>query len=1855
VVAERSRLQATTIGSGRMAAVGLPEREARALLLPLGGQLEIAAVNSVRDVTVSGDEAALKELGGQLAGQDVLFRLLDLDYAFHSRKMDPLATALKEALADLRPGALRLPFASTVTGTLWQGEQGTGLDAGYWWRNLRRPVLFAEAAAAALAAGCGALVEIGPHPVLASYLRRAARTAEVPAAVLPTLHRHRAGADTLEETVGGTLAAGAGDWSAFFPVPGKVTGLPARAWQRRSYPLPPGRTWTRTCGDGTIDHPLLGERAAALEPSWHQRLDPARLDWLADHKVNGAVLMPAAGYIEAVLAAGSIAHDAPVEATALTFKPLTLPWDEPDMNVWLHTSLSDEDGVARVAGRTGGPGEPWRPHARGRVRRLLGRAPGRLDEHVLHRDFPRGIEAEQIYTRARRSGLDYGACFRVLEHVRTDGYEAVARYRADHLQTAGFLTHPAILDGALQAGAVLLQDDDGAAYLPAAVDTVRAWRPAACTGYVRVTGRSADAAEAVWDVTVVDDHGEICVELLGCRLRRFEAGARPPVSVCVTELRAAPRPHRAGPAAPLPRPREAEATPVLRPAVVLSEAEMRQGGDLIGALKALTAHFAVRAVEEILPEGAPFTWADLSAAGVLPEYEQLLGVLLEEAEAHGLMAGADAFRAGGACRPLSPARPAHVARSLAAGPLLHGPELAAYGMCGQRLPEILTGRCDPMELLFSESGRYLTEELYASSLQSRIAHRAMRSRVRALAETWPADRPLRILEVGAGTGATTRAVLPHLPRRRTQYVFTDVSESFFARARTKLAAWDFVEYRPLDLDRDPQEQGYHEGSFDLLLASNVLHATADVRASLRRLSFLLADGGHLLVQEMHDTAACALVFGVLKSFWSRTDLAERPDTPLLPLPVWRRLLRETGFGDVQDTRADGDLAEVASVFRARRAPRSHTAAVPPLPQAPSGSVWLVAGEPDDELPSALSATLATAGGTVHTLGPDTGAWTVPLTAAGSPASVTAVLVTDTDPGARALSPSEATARSVRYAAALRALASALSRLPSDIPRSLWLIAPTDGATPAPEPATVPAAAAWGMARSLANEHAGIAVRRLAADYDDHTPDAVRRIAEELLDPDDEDEIVTTREGRFVPRVTDRPAVPQAATPEQPGAYALRVRRPGSAYELVWRPVPRPAPPGPGQVSIEVRAAGLNYRDVLQAQAVLPPQPCPDGTREHAVGYECAGIVTAVGAGVSAVAPGDRVCAVARGALTSHLTVDARAVSPVPEGMDLAAAATIPLAFLTAQYGLGHLARLAPSQTVLVHAAAGGVGLAAVQYAQHVGARVIATAGTPHKRNLLRLLGVEHVADSRTLDFVEEVLDATQGRGVDVVLNSLSGQAVSRSLELLKTGGHFVELGKRGFFANERLLLGPFLRALTFSAVDLDQTLLDDPDAAAPHCDRLAAAIAAGDIRPVPHWARTAEQAPEAFRLLQHSHHVGKLVLTFDEPPPLTPHPPTVSLDPAATYLVTGGLSGFGAATAHWLAERGARHLALVGRRGAHTPGAPRLLEELRVRGVEATAYAADAADLEAMRAVFAQAERQRRPVRGVVHAAMHLDDAPLHDLDDRRVAAVLAPKIGGAMVLDALTRGQDLDLFVVYSSAAALIGNPHQAPYAGGNVALESLVRARRRRGETALAVQWGGIDEVGYVARLGLDRMLENKGMGLLAPGEAHTCLDRLLAERSEVATVGRMTWEALRSFCPTADAPRLRLVLAPATDVAGHTTDDLRRQLALLPPAQARDLALRALAELAATVLQTVPERVPMERPLGELGMDSLMAAELAVLVQRHFDCDIPTIEAVANPTLTALADLVLKQQALRAAEATLPAQQTGSRPATAGTARP
>ncbi|MET9872904.1 zinc-binding dehydrogenase, partial [Streptomyces sp. NPDC006386] len=330
---------------------------------------------------------------------------------------------------------------------------------------------------------------------------------------------------------------------------------------------------------------------------------------------------------------------------------------------------------------------------------------------------------------------------------------------------------------------------------------------------------------------------------------------------------------------------------------------------------------------------------------------------------------------------------------------------------------------------------------------------------------------------------------------------------------------------------------------------------------------------------------------------------------------------------------------------------------------------------------------------------------------------------------------------------------------------------------------------------------------------------------------DEDEVVLTPSGRFTPRHVEHPAdEPPAVRTGAP--FVLETRDPGPARRLIWRETAVPRP-GPGEVAVELRAVALNYRDPLRANGLLPPEAVEDSPLSRGLGTDGAGIVCAVGPGVTGFAVGDRVCGVVPAALASHGVTSAHALLKIPDGMSHAEAATFPVAFLTIHHALVEQARLAAGETVLVHGGAGAVGLAALQCAHARGARVIATAGTETKRNLLRSLGVRHVLDSRSLDFVPRVREVTEGRGVDVVVNSLSGEAIAHGLDLLRPNGRFVELGKRDIYLNNTLPLRPFDRSLTFIGFNLDHVLLD-PERGARLVADLVSHIDRGVYRPLPH-------------------------------------------------------------------------------------------------------------------------------------------------------------------------------------------------------------------------------------------------------------------------------------------------------------------------------------------------------------------------------------------------------------------------------------
>ncbi|MFI9202856.1 SDR family NAD(P)-dependent oxidoreductase [Streptomyces sp. NPDC053048] len=522
------------------------------------------------------------------------------------------------------------------------------------------------------------------------------------------------------------------------------------------------------------------------------------------------------------------------------------------------------------------------------------------------------------------------------------------------------------------------------------------------------------------------------------------------------------------------------------------------------------------------------------------------------------------------------------------------------------------------------------------------------------------------------------------------------------------------------------------------------------------------------------------------------------------------------------------------------------------------------------------------------------------------------------------------------------------------------------------------AAVWAMARSMANEWPGTRFRRVSLTRAGDLDRNARRLAQELCTPGDEDEIVLTAQGRFVPREQHRPSA-RPATDGRP--YTIRVRNPGLSYQLSWQETVRPEP-GPGEVLVEVRATALNYRDIMRVTGLLPAEasegiPFADGFR-----MECAGLVVTCGEGVTQLKPGDRIACMAAAALGSYALARSEAAVRLPDDTTFTESATLPVAYATVLYSLGTLARLQPGETVLIHGAAGGVGLAALRYATARGANVIATAGSDIKRNFLEFLGVRHVLDSRSLDFADQIRSITQGRGVDVVLNSLAGEAMPRSLELLRPGGRFLELGKRDFYENKPLLLRPFKNNIAFFGVDLTRVIADERQLAGLLAQLEDPALH-DVVRPLPHSVFPAARVDEAFAFLQHSRHIGKVVVAFDpldEPPLVEPRVQTPRLDPAGTYLVTGGTSGFGAETAKWLAGLGARHLALVSRRGPDAPEAESVLTALRQQGVQATAYATDAADLTAMTELVARIDAQGHPLRGVVHAA----DAPQRRRGHRR-------------------------------------------------------------------------------------------------------------------------------------------------------------------------------------------------------------------------------------------------------------------------------
>ncbi|MBZ4422809.1 type I polyketide synthase [Myxococcus sp. RHSTA-1-4] len=818
----------------------------------------------------------------------------------------------------------------------------------------------------------------------------------------------------------------------------------------------------------------------------------------------------------------------------------------------------------------------------------------------------------------------------------------------------------------------------------------------------------------------------------------------------------------------------------------------------------------------------------------------------------------------------------------------------------------------------------------------------------------------------------------------------------------------------------------------------------------------------------------------------------------------------------------------------------------------------------------------------------------------------------------------------------------------DVPR---LVLVTRGARAVVEGEAVAPSQAplWGLGQTIATEHPELECTRvdLAA-----APDArdAALLLRELVAKGPEDQ-VALRDGRYVARFTRSGFEAGAATGTSMGLepaagrpFRLELPEPGVLERLVLREARRTRP-GPGEVEIEVEASALNFIDVMKAMGIypgLPPGPV-------ALGAECAGRIVALGEGVSGFTPGQEVVALAPSCFSTHVRAPARFVAPKPARLDFAQAATFPGVFMTAWYAVHHLGRARRGERILIHSASGGTGLAALQIARALGLEVFATAGSEEKRAFLRSMGVEHVMDSRSLAFADEVMRATGGRGVDLVLNSLTGEALVKSLEVLAPYGRFLELGKRDIYDDVRLGLSPFRKSLSYSSIDLMGMSEARPELFASLFAEVMQRVEDGTFEPLPVRVFPASDAEGAFRYMAQAKHIGKLAVSMKDPEArIAPvEADALGIRADASYLITGGLGGLGLAVARWLVERGARHLALVGR-NAPPARAGEAIRALEAAGARVHVAAADVSREEDVGRLLSELRAHLPPLRGIVHAAGLLDDHTLLELSDAHFRKVAAPKVQGTWNLHARTLGEPLDFFVMYSSAAVLLGSPGQGNYAAANAFMDALAEQRRSLGLPAMSIQWGAFSEVGLAAAADVrgDR-LSYRGVGSLSPVEGVAALARLLERPRPVVGVLRFDARQWFEFYPrTASVPFFaelpRESEAPRAGSAEGAS--LRQALEVAPPAGRLEILEGHLREQLGRVLRIPASRIDRTAPFKSIGVDSLMSLELRNRIEAGIGLKLSAALLFTYTHTAALAEHLLERLGLASEpEAAAPVEAT------------
>lgn len=1825
---------------GKMLAASLTESEARKCIKRYVGRVHIGAVNSPNSVTLSGDGDAIEDLAASLEKKKIFARLLRVNYAFHSHHMDPARQEFNRRIGKIQTRKPTIPIYSTVTGEL---ADKRSFSVNYWWDNIRQPVYFARAIETMVKDEFRDFLEISPHPVLSSSIQECLNHRGAAGTTISTLERKQSEAKGLMKAVGHLYALGLDlDWQ-------RVTGGDAsRAdWPEAHWNLKPHWHESKEHYHYRVvgpEHGFLHDRKNVALPTWTSELNTETSRGIKDHKVQEATVFPASGYVETALEAGALLHgDKPVVVEDLALnKALFLA---EGATYRYQFELDPETSRFQISSLNLDDPEEWSLHGKGKMRLDRDRRPpGRIDIEEWKQEALFSYPGKPVYEAQFAYGFFYGPDYQGMQTIYRHESRALADIempRSVEKEFKHFIIHPALLDQLFQLSTFALP-------LSKAGKITEGFMPVRC-GRVRLfqcpQGRHFHATSQMvhWGgktlrclLSLLDQEGNVLLEV-----EDFETQ-----SVLKTGHSRALRSdgwlyHNQW--KPLPKDEDSSVAPEPGPApevttVPLSTERIerrefsRQANEVAAAY--LKKYFEQKKL--IGPDGS-VTRQRLEARkgiskNIIHNEMALLDCAAEE------IRSVKKTQKGWAFSTEARDPDALWEKGLMKFPRAY-PEWIFLRRAAERLPEWMAGNADSTDIWRPRGDRNLLEQFEQDSLtlqQSNVtAAGAIVSHLRhMLGDGGPVAQ---VAHLHAGTGGLAASILPLIGKGSCSYTLTDGDAENVILCEKKFFDYHFLKCLELAPGRRLNSKSLKPNSQDAVILEVNPYGNIQPELTARWVKRLLKPGGCLIAYLRPEPP-----------FWMRLCSTSPSLSAQFKKEEWTEAFGATLESQVQNGLQPADLADDGTIQVFLRPTRKEIdtkqLSLVDLQYTPPATYLLF------EDRSGVAPTL-------RKLFEEDGQRVVRVTSGRqfSQKSESHFIINPCEPGdmrrllknltystrterlcivyawpldlPASLSSSSINQYARKMLTPLVNLNRSLDFQGPEAPRSVHVItrggqAVEDGAAGMSPPSAI----FPGFMRAWMAETPRLPVRLL-----DLAPDPLESelldLADEILDPDDNPEVAFRSDGRKVLRLNKARMARHSCDQSDTVGYRLEVVSPGTMDSLTFIETPRLAP-GRGQVEVEVKSAALNFRDVLKTLDIYPS----DSELDRFIGDECSGVITRVGPGVTGWKTGDAVVAMAAGCFSSHLTVPAEMLFSKPEALTFPEAVTLPVAFMTAHYALVHLGQIRKGETVLIQAGTGGVGLAAIQVARQAGARVFASAGDFSKREMLRFLGADAVFDSRSIDFQEGVMQATDGRGVDLVLNSLAGHAIEKGLECLAPFGRFLEIGKRDIYANTSIGLRPLRNNISMHVIDLGVLMQERDERFVRIFDELNRHFQSGAYRPILHRVFPMSHAQEAFRSMAQAKHMGKIVLNRSGEaiiPESRPKADFSMISSDGAYLITGGMTGFGLQTAKWLCAQKAGVVYLVGRKKRESAELKLIMDFAGRHGIKIKLLTADVSRKKDVNRLFAELSEDRLPLRGIFHSAMVLDDGLLRNMDQEQLERVLGPKVAGCWNLHEASLKHPLDLFVMYSSVSSMIGNAGQANYAAANSFLDGMSHFRRSQGLPATTVNWGQLGQTGVAAENDfIAQNLAKMGLTPLPIESAFKHLERLLTNDHTQTGVMPIDWGQLFSHDPKAkNSPRFSDLAEGITTGASTASGSLKEALFQEPPSKRKAKMISMLQEEIGAVLRSPSSKITPSRPLSQLGLDSLMTFELILKLESAFEVSLPPGRLKAGSSVDELANFLLE----------------------------